>query len=89
MDSPRMVYFFAFPRLCALAEVLWSTEERDYDDFAGRLDEHLARLDALGVEYRRPLGPLPWQKRPWIAGRPSTLDQRAAHIAQMVTNIGG
>ena len=89
MDSPRLVDFFAFPRLCALAEVLWSTEGRDYDDFAGRLDEHLARLDALGVEYRRPLGPLPWQKRPGIAGRPSTLDQRAAHIAQMVANIGG
>jgi hexosaminidase len=89
MDSPRLVDYFAFPRLCALAEALWSTEERDHDDFAGRLDEHLARLDALGVEYHRPSGPLPWQKRPGIAGRPSTLEQRAAHIAQMVANIGG
>jgi hexosaminidase len=89
MDSPRTVDFFAFPRLCALAEALWSAQERDYDDFAGRLDEHLARLDALGVEYRRPWGPQPWQRRPGIAGRPSTLDQRDAHIAQMVANIGG
>jgi hexosaminidase len=89
MDSPRVVDFFAFPRLCALAEALWSTQERDFDDFAGRLDEHLARLDALGVEYRRPSGPLPWQQRPGIQGRPSTREQRAAHIAQMVANIGG
>jgi len=89
MDSPRAVDFFAFPRLCALAETLWSTEERNYDDFAVRLDEHLARLDAVGVEYRRASGPLPWQKRPGIAGRPSTREQRAAYIAQMVANIGG
>lgn len=89
MDSPRTVDFFAFPRLCALAEALWSGQERDYDDFAGRLDKHLARLDAAGVEYRRPSGPLPWQERPGIAGRPSTLEQRAEHIAQMVANIGG
>ena len=88
MDSPRTVDFFAFPRLCALAEALWSTGERDYDDFAGRLDEHLARLDAAGVEYRRPSGPLPWQTRPGIAGRPSTREQRAAYMAQMVANIG-
>ena len=89
MDSPRVVDFFAFPRLCALAEALWSTGERDFDDFAGRLEQHLARLDALGVEYRRPSGPLPWQQRPGIQGRPSTREQRAASVARMVANIGG
>ena len=66
-----------------------------FDEYEGRINDllktskDLARLDALGVEYRRPSGPLPWQQRPGIAGRPSTLEQRAAHIAQMVSNIGG
>ena len=88
MDSARTVDFFAFPRLCALAETLWSGQERDADDFARRLDEHLARLDAAGVEYRRPSGPEPWQMRPGIAGRPSTRQERADRMAQMVANIG-
>jgi len=76
MDSPRTVDFFAFPRLCALAEALWLDGERDYDEFAGRLDQHLARLDAFGVEYRRSSGPLPWQERPGVTGRPVTPERR-------------
>ena len=89
MDSPRTVDFFAFPRLCALAETLWTGEAGGYDDFAKRLGEHLARLDAAGVEYHRPSGPLPWQTRPGITGRPSTREERAAYMAEMVANIGG
>jgi len=87
MDSPRTVDFFAFPRLCALAEALWITGERDYDEFSGRLDEHRSRLDAIGVEYRRAMGPLPWQTRPGIPGRPSTREERAAYMAQVTANI--
>ncbi|RYV49804.1 beta-N-acetylhexosaminidase [Pengzhenrongella frigida] len=87
MDSPRTVDFFAFPRLCALSEALWSSAERDYDDFTRRLDGHLARLDAAGVEYRRETGPLPWQTRPGVAGRPRTHEQRAAQFAGLVSNI--
>ena len=88
MDSPRTVDFFTFPRLCALAETLWSTEDFGYDDFARRLPEHLARLEAAGVEYHRESGPLPWQTRPGVVGRSSTREERAEHIAQMVANIG-
>jgi hexosaminidase len=69
VDSPRAVDYYAFPRVCALAEALWSDGERDADDFERRLDRHLARLDAVGVEYRGPDGPLPWQTRPGIPGR--------------------
>lgn len=44
----------AFPRLCALAEVLWSPkDQRDWVDFQRRLPTHLTRLDALGVAYFR------------------------------------
>ncbi|WP_436532919.1 beta-N-acetylhexosaminidase [Actinoplanes sp. HUAS TT8] len=86
-DSPRTVDYLAFPRLCAVAEALWSPAARDYTDFAHRLAHHLTRLDALGVEYRHPDGPLPWQRRPGVPGRPDTRQQRAAHIARLVENI--
>jgi len=87
MDSPRTVDYFAFPRLCALAEALWATGERDYDDFSGRLDEHRVRLDAIGVEYRHATGPLPWQTRPGIAGRPASREDREANIAELTAGI--
>ncbi|MDP5225782.1 MULTISPECIES: beta-N-acetylhexosaminidase [Arthrobacter] len=71
LDSPRRVQFAAFPRLCALAEVLWSpAEERDLPDFLRRLEvDHLPRLEALGIEFRPLSGPAPWQRRPGVPGR--------------------
>jgi len=87
MDSPRTVDYFAFPRLCAVAEALWYSGERSFRDFRYRLDTHLARLDAFGVEYRHESGPLPWQKRPGIPGRPASREERAAAIAELVANI--
>lgn len=87
MDSPRTVDYFAFPRLCALAEVLWSGPGGDFDDFGGRLEAHLARLDAIGVEYRRADGPRPWQTRPGIVGRPSTREERDAYFAELIAAI--
>ncbi|WP_037605401.1 beta-N-acetylhexosaminidase [Streptacidiphilus rugosus] len=75
MDDVREVDYHAFPRLAAFAEVAWSElprdpEARDWDGFAARMETHYARLDALGVEYRRPEGPRPWQRRPGVLGRP-------------------
>jgi hexosaminidase len=87
MDSPRTVDFFAFPRLCAVSEALWGGPERDFADFSRRLELHLARLDAIGVEYHRADGPLPWQARPGVQGRPRTREERAAQIAEMTANI--
>ncbi|GAA1984460.1 beta-N-acetylhexosaminidase [Kitasatospora viridis] len=74
-DSPREVDFRAFPRLAALAEVAWSAlptdpAERDWPGFERRMRTHLARLDALGVGYRPPAGPHPWQQWPGVVGRP-------------------
>ncbi|WP_220700638.1 beta-N-acetylhexosaminidase [Mycetocola tolaasinivorans] len=86
LSSTRAVDYAAFPRLCALAETLWGTGG-DLTEFEGRLREHLARLDALGVEYRPESGPLPWQQRPDVPGRPSTRAERAAHVASLVANI--
>ena len=57
MAGPKQVEYMAFPRLTALAEVLWTAPERkDYRDFLERLAVHLERLSALDVAYR-PLGP--------------------------------
>ncbi|WP_432055109.1 beta-N-acetylhexosaminidase [Streptomyces sp. bgisy022] len=72
-DRARVDYQL-FPRLCALAEVAWSAlpapAQRDFAGFERRMDAHYRRLDALGVAYRPPAGPLPWQKRPGVLGRP-------------------
>ncbi|MCB8928444.1 MAG: beta-N-acetylhexosaminidase [Ardenticatenaceae bacterium] len=44
------VEYMGFPRICALAEVLWLEKERkDYADFRQRLYRHRERLDYLGV----------------------------------------
>lgn len=88
VDSSRGLDYLAFPRLCAVAEALWTTGDREFAEFEPRLTEHLARLDAAGVEYRHPEGPLPWQQRPGISGRPSSAEDAAAHLAAITANIG-
>jgi hexosaminidase len=41
-----------YPRLCALAEVMWTPQSRrDLESFQARLASHYERLDALGVAY--------------------------------------
>ncbi|MDN0197145.1 beta-N-acetylhexosaminidase [Streptomyces sp. S.PNR 29] len=74
MEDHARVDYQAFPRLAAFAEVAWSAlpapAERDFADFERRMAVHYRRLDALGVAYRPPTGPRPWQKRPGVLGRP-------------------
>lgn len=46
--------YMTFPRLCALAEVVWSPPgSRNYEDFMRRLRVQARRFDQLGVNYRR------------------------------------
>jgi len=53
--TPSDVEYMALPRMCALAEVVWTPAElKDWDDFMDRLDRFLERLDAMGVNYRKP-----------------------------------
>jgi hexosaminidase len=48
----KIAEYMIFPRICALAESLW-TGNADLDDFTRRLAEHRKRLDALGLlQYR-------------------------------------
>ncbi|MGX2996941.1 beta-N-acetylhexosaminidase [Streptomyces sp. JNUCC 64] len=74
MESASRIDYQVFPRLAAFAEVAWSelpaSADRDFAGFEARMTEHYRRLDALGVQYRPPGGPLPWQRRPGLIGRP-------------------
>ncbi|MEU0337071.1 beta-N-acetylhexosaminidase [Streptomyces sp. NPDC006193] len=74
LEDAARVDYQAFPRLAAFAEVAWSRlpapAERDFADFERRMTAHYRRLDALGVGYRPPTGPRPWQRRPGVLGRP-------------------
>ncbi|MCT7353807.1 beta-N-acetylhexosaminidase [Streptomyces sp. 15-116A] len=74
MEDQQRVDYQVFPRLAAFAEVAWSSlpapAERDFTGFERRMTAHYRRLDALGVAYRPPAGPLPWQRRPGVLGRP-------------------
>ncbi|MFD3945782.1 beta-N-acetylhexosaminidase [Streptomyces sp. NPDC058579] len=74
MENRSRVDYQTFPRLAAFAEVAWSAlpapDERDFAAFERRMTAHYRRLDALGVDYRPPAGPLPWQRRPGVLGRP-------------------
>ncbi|WFB36962.1 beta-N-acetylhexosaminidase [Kiritimatiellota bacterium B12222] len=44
------VNYMGYPRICALAEVLWLTPtQKDYSDFTQRLKSHRERLTHLGI----------------------------------------
>lgn len=74
MENTARVDYQTFPRLAAFAEVAWSAlpapRQRDFAGFERRMTAHYRRLDALGVGYRPPAGPHPWQRRPGVLGRP-------------------
>ena len=53
--TPEHAEYMAAPRMCALAEVVWSPKKlRNWDDFRARLSHHYLRLDAMDVHYRQP-----------------------------------
>lgn len=55
IKTASQVEYMAFPRMLALAEVVWSRpEDKDYADFLRRLKAQLPRLDAQNVNYRIP-----------------------------------
>jgi len=53
----KIAEYMIFPRICALAESLWSTgKDRTIEDFSKRLEIHQRRLDKLGLlQYRGPV----------------------------------
>ena len=74
ITTPAQVEYMALPRMLALAELVWTpAAERAWDDFARRLPARLARLDALGVNYRIP-EPLGLEGDRLVLGDTVTLD---------------
>jgi len=54
ISSSRHLEYMAYPRAAALAEVAWTPKAlKNYEDFLVRLRRHVARLEAMGVNYRR------------------------------------
>ncbi len=54
IQTPKDLEYMAFPRMVALAEVLWSGKsQRDFSNFMQRMSVHEARLQALDVNYRK------------------------------------
>ncbi len=52
--TPQQVEYMVLPRMCALAEVLWSSKEkRNYPEFQKRLIENFSLLDRLDVNYAK------------------------------------
>ncbi|THV40913.1 beta-N-acetylhexosaminidase [Glycomyces buryatensis] len=63
MPTARDVEYGAFPRLAVFADVAWSGQGvREAEPVTERLEGHLERLDALGINYRPLEGPKPWQR---------------------------
>ena len=51
----KHVEYMIFPRLCALAEVVWSQpSNKNFSDFSKRLSSHITHLNYLNVNYRFP-----------------------------------
>ncbi len=69
--TPAHAEYMSFPRACAFSEVVWSSADRDWEEFSQRLEQHLPRLAALGVNYRPLDGPTPGQSPVW-AGTPTS-----------------
>ena len=54
LPTTESVEYMAFPRSCALAEILWLPEEKkDYENFLKRMKTQEARFDAAGLNYRK------------------------------------
>ena len=54
IQNAKQVEYMLQPRLSALAEAVWTAKARkDFPDFMRRLEPHLARLQAMDIQYRK------------------------------------
>ncbi|MCX7018927.1 MAG: beta-N-acetylhexosaminidase [bacterium] len=54
IPNARKLQYMTAPRVCALAEAVWSpADKRNWADFRARMDREAARLDAMGINYRK------------------------------------
>lgn len=50
IPTQEKLEYMAFPRLTAMSEVVWSSKDRDFENFITRLVPHLDRLQAMGIQ---------------------------------------
>ncbi len=56
MENPQRVEYMAYPRALAVAESGWSgTENKNWENFVERLENHFGRLDVRDVNYSKNL----------------------------------
>jgi hexosaminidase len=54
MEDPQKVEYMVFPRMSALAEVVWSPKEaKNWKNFAVRMGKQFERYDKRGINYAR------------------------------------
>jgi len=52
MPNPKQVEYMAFPRMSALAEVVWTNNEnKNFNDFLSRMGFQYKRFDAMKINY--------------------------------------
>ena len=55
VPTRERMFYMAFPRMLAIAELGWSEPRNmDFDDFQRRMLPHYERLQQMGITYRRP-----------------------------------
>lgn len=66
----RKLEYMAFPRLCAVAECVWSpSKSKDWKSFRRRMVGHLQRLDAREVNFRPMEEEETLMLAKWVAGK--------------------
>ncbi len=53
--------FMVFPRLPGYAEIAWTTQKRDWNEYKVRLSTFADRFSYMGINYYR--SPLIWEKK--------------------------
>ena len=85
----KQMEYLAYPRLCALAEALWSPKDtRNFADFSARLKPDAERLRILDVHFR-PITPLPPPATHWVADEAAAaFTEREWDISSAITAPG-
>jgi hexosaminidase len=85
----KQMEYLAYPRLCALAEALWSPKAtHNFTDFSARLKPDVERLRILDVHFR-PIAPLPAPATHWVAGEAAAaFTEREWDISATITAPG-
>lgn len=93
IPTTSKLHYMLFPRLCALAETVWTNESnKNFETFVDRLPTHLNRLESLGIRPANHLYDLNSSVKPSVApsnGRVSVSFETLSKEAQIYYTLGG